>query len=88
MIELGDVCWTGQLDHSLGLGGGPAEESVPDRGTAGAASGHVIIVLTRGTCVQTQRTRVMVEHLSTCLNVVQTVCLVDELPPVPLINHL
>ena len=87
MIELGYVCRTWLLDQGSRLGGRPAEEPVPYRGTAGAAAGHVVRV-TRGTCVQAQGTRVVVVHVSITLNIVQTVCLVDKLPPMPHLKHL
>ena len=88
MIELGYVCRTGLLDQGSRLCGRPAEEPVPYRGTAGAAAGHVVRV-TRGACVQAQGTRVVVVHVSMTLNIVQTVCLVDKLPPMShLVNML
>ena len=87
MIELGYVCGAGLLDQGSRLGGRPAEEPVPYRGAAGAAAGHVVRV-TRGTCVQPQGTRVVIVHVSMTLNIVQTVCLVDKLPPMSHLNHL
>ena len=89
MIELTYVCRTGLLDQGLRLGWWPAEEPIPDWGAARATSGHVVTVRnTRGTCVQAEGTRVIVVHLTMTLNIVQTVCLVDKLPPMSLLNHL
>lgn len=89
MIELSYVCRTGLLDQGLRLGGWPAEEPIPDRGAAGATSRHVVTVRsTRGTCVWAEGARVMVVHLTMTLNIVQTVGLVNKLPPVSLLNHL
>lgn len=86
MIELGYVCRTWLLDQGSRLCGRPAEEPVPYRGAAGAAAGHVVRV-TSGTCVQAQGTRVVIVHVSMTLNIVQTVCLVDKLPPMSHLNH-
>ena len=87
MIELSYVCRTGLLDQGSRLGGRPAEEPVPYRGTAGAAARHVVRV-TRGTCVQAQGTRVVIVHVSVTLNIFQTGCLVDKLPPMSQLSHL
>ena len=87
MIELSYVCRTGLLDQGTRQGGRPAEEPIPNRGAAGATPRHVVRV-TRGTCVRAQGTRVEVVQLSVTLYVVQTVCFVQKLPPMSLLNHL
>ena len=87
VIELGYVCGAGLFDQGSRLCRRPAEEPVPYRGTAGAAAGHVARV-TCGARVKAQGTRVVIIHVSMTLNIVQTVCLVDKLPPMPHLNHL
>ena len=89
MVELSYVCRTGLLDQGIRQGGGPAEEPIPDWGTAGATSRHVVTLrVTRGTCVLAQGTRVEVVQLSVTLNIIQTVRFVHKLPPMSLLNHL
>ena len=67
LVELGDVGGAGLLHHTVGRGGGPTQEPVPDRGAA---------VTSPPTCLT--NSLAVVGDVATALQVLQAVSLVAE----------